>query len=125
MKTIAKNFILLLSLLFIAVSCDNDESTSYEVKYEVIGNFSGNVDARTTSNGVTEYTIAKLPYTEEFKIYSTNTLKKAVVLSGTGGKAGEKVVVKIYVDGVVKKELTAITDSEGRITGTAETELVF
>lgn len=126
MKTIAKSFILFLSLFFIAVSCDNDESVSRVVKYEVTGDFTGKLDAITfTSGGGAGDNITKLPYVKESKIYSTGTINIGVALSGTEGKEGETVIIKIYIDNVLEKELTAVAVTDGSIIGKTETELLF
>lgn len=124
MKTIAKNLIFILSIIFITVSCSNNDddsnnnnnSKTHVVKYEVTGTFSSELGARFTpasGGAAVEEVITTLPWTKEF---TTDPGTKSVGLFVFGrGDAGQTVVVKIYVDGVVKGQSTA-TSSSGTIT---------
>ncbi len=121
MKTIAKNFVLFLSLLFITVSCDNNDDNNnsnsnielHVVKYEVTGNFSRPLVARfTPSKGgaVVEENITVLPWTKVFPVAS-GTKSVELFISGTGGNTAETVVAKIYINNVERGKSTATSNS--------------
>lgn len=140
MKTIAKHFILFLSVLFIATSCSNNDDDANNssnididnqevkksaniapqaVKFEVTGNFSGSLFATCTlpdnSNVLQdEEGVLTLPWTKEFTT-ARGTEAAAILTGGIGGAAGEKITVKIYVNGVVKEEITTVANSAGKI----------
>ena len=122
MKTIARHFVLFLSLLFIAVSCNNNDDDNNNtigpqaVKYEVIGNFSGELDATFNRNTDEGEAIKALPWTKEF-ITAQGTTGVTLIVDGIGGVAGQTLTLKIYVGGVVKKEFTATASSNGNIMG--------
>lgn len=121
MKTF-KNLMLMLTLIFSIVSCssDNDNNnnvnTSRDIKYEVTGNFAGQLDATYIEKGgnALNEDINALPWTKEF---TANASTDAVTLSvgGLGGVAGQTITVKIYAGGNVVKESTAIANNNGII----------
>lgn len=117
MKTIT-NFILFLSLFFIAVSCSSDDDGNniapQAIKYEVTGNFSGKLDAAFSREGNED--IIVLPWIKEFTT-AQGTSSVTLIVTGTGGAPGQTVTLKIYVGDVVKEEYTATANSSGSIIG--------
>ncbi|HEU4496937.1 MAG TPA: MmpS family transport accessory protein [Flavobacterium sp.] len=132
MKTTAKFFIPLLSLLFIAASCSTEDDAngseaitrdlsiaSRAVKFEVTGNFSGSLFATCSlpddSNVLRdEEGVLALPWTKEFTTVPGTDAAK-ILAGGAGGAAGQTITVKIYVNGAVKYEKTAVANSAGNI----------
>lgn len=121
MKSILKTFAVVLTLAFTAVSCssdndDNNSAASRDIKYEVTGNFAGQLDATYIEKGgnALNEDINALPWTKEFTAdASTNGVTLNV--SGLGGAPGQTITVKIYAGGNVVKELTATANNDGII----------
>ena len=123
MKSIFKTAALVLTLAFTAVSCSSDDnndsgagSGSRDVKYEITGNFTGELDVTYTekSGAPLIEDVPSLPWTKEL---TANPETGAVLLrtSGGGGVAGQTVTAKIYVGGKVVSELTGTANSDGII----------
>jgi len=123
MKSIFKTAALVLTLAFTAVSCSSDDdndsgagSGSRDVKYEITGNFTGELDATYSekSGAPLIEDVTSLPWTKEF---TANPDSNGVLLntSGGGGVAGQTVTAKIYVGGKVVSELTGTANSDGII----------
>jgi len=120
MKSVFKTLAIVLTLAFTAVSCssDNDDNNSgggsKDVKYEVTGNYTGQLDVTyiEAGGGALNEDINALPWTKEFTSTSTGA---GVNVSGNGGKKDETVTAKIYVGGKVVKELTAKANNDGII----------
>ena len=116
MKKQIRLAILSIFATFTMLSCSKDEvgsggnSGSRDVKYEITGNYSGNlIVAAATNNGVTEaFEVDKLPWSTSFTAKSSVNTLVMVVTGGAGklGKKGETVTLKIYVGG---KEVDAST----------------
>lgn len=123
MKAILKTLAIVLTLAFTAVSCssDNDDnnnsgSGSRDVKYEVTGNFTGNLSATYFEKGgnALNEDVTKLPWTKEFTA-EAKSLGATLSASGYGGTAGQTLTGKIYIGGKLENELTATANSEGII----------
>lgn len=121
MKSILKTLAIVLTLAFTAVSCssDNDDkggNNSRDVKYEVTGNFSGQMDAVYTESGNAGQSvdITKLPWTKEFTA-AAGTAGAGIQVSGHGGVVDQTLTIKIYVGGKVQQETTAKAKSDGTI----------
>ncbi|WP_281634048.1 MmpS family transport accessory protein [Flavobacterium luteolum] len=121
MKSILKTLAIVMTLAFTAVSCssDNDNkggNNSRDVKYEITGNFSGQIDAvyMESGNAAQSVDITKLPWTKEFTA-SANTVGAGVQASGHGGVVDQTLTVKIYVGGKVEQETTAKAKADGTI----------
>ena len=124
MKSIFKTAVLVLTLAFTAVSCSSDDDNndteevaeSRDVKYEITGNFTGELDATYSerSGAPLIEDVPSLPWTKEF---TANPDSNGVLLrtGGGGGVAGQTVTAKIYVGGKVVSELTGTANSEGII----------
>lgn len=123
MKSIFKTAALVLTLAFTAVSCssddDNDsgaESGSRDVKYEITGNFTGELDVTymEKSGAPLIEDVPSLPWAKEF---TANPDSDGALLhtAGGGGVAGQTVTAKIYVGGKVVSELTGTANSDGII----------
>lgn len=123
MKTF-KNLMLMLTLVFSIASCssdndnDNDDTvnTSREVKYEITGNFSGELDASylEKSGAPLIEDITALPWTKEFTA-DADSDGALVHASGYGGVSGQTVTAKVIVGGKVVSELTGTANSDGII----------
>ncbi|SHG69194.1 hypothetical protein [Flavobacterium defluvii] len=120
MKSILKTLAVVLTLAFTAVSCssDNDDSSaaSRDIKYEVTGNYAGQLDATYIEKGgnALNENINALPWTKEFTA-DAGTNGVTLNVGGTGGTAGQTITVKIYAGGNVVKELTATANNDGII----------
>lgn len=103
------------SLLF---SCKKEENKgsgdSRNIKYEITGNATGTFDATyITGAGTGANDIpTSLPWSKEVVIQAgiTGVVFNSAVIGATPGKT---ITSKIYVGGVVKKEETAIVQSNG------------
>jgi hypothetical protein len=123
MKSILKTAALVLTLAFTAVSCssDNDNNSepgtaSRDVKYEITGNFTGELDVTymEKSGAPLIEDVLALPWIKEFTA-NADSDGALVHTSGLGGVAGQTVTAKIYVGGKVVSELTGTANSDGII----------
>ncbi len=123
MKSILKTAALALTLVFTTISCssDNDNDSepvtaSRDVKYEITGNFTGELDATymEKSGAPLIEDVTALPWTKEFTA-NADSDGALVHTSGFGGVAGQTVTAKIYVGGKVVSELTGTANSDGII----------
>ncbi len=121
MKSIFKTLAIVLTLAFTAVSCSSDDdndsvSGSRDVKYEITGNFTGELDATylEKSGAPLIEDVLSLPWTKEFTA-DADSDGALVHASGGGGVAGQTVTAKIYVGGKVVSELTGTANSDGII----------
>ena len=75
-------------------------SGSRNVRFEATGNYSGRVTASfVLGNGATTVEdITALPWTRDVA-YASTVLATAVAVSGTGGAAGQTIVVRVIVGG--------------------------
>lgn len=91
---------MLIAMLTILGACkkkadDKPNTASRTLKYEVTGNFGGTLVASyTTASGGTANDQITLPYQKEIT-YATNVTAAIMALSGSGGVAGQKVVLLI------------------------------
>ncbi len=92
--------------LFQACSKPNDPPAASirTVKYEVTGNFSGNLIASytTAGGGTANETINALPWTKEIT-YENSVTAAIIAASGNGGTAGQSITI------VVKKGTTTVS----------------
>ncbi|MEN2490065.1 MmpS family transport accessory protein [Flavobacterium sp. B11] len=120
MKSILKTLAIVMTLAFTAVSCSSDDdkggNNSRDVKYEVTGNFSGQMDAvyMESGNAAQSVDITKLPWTKEFTA-SASTSAVGIQVSGHGGVVDQTLTIKIYVGGKVEQETTAKAKADGTI----------
>ncbi|WJS95371.1 MmpS family protein [Flavobacterium johnsoniae] len=120
MKTQLKQIMLALTLVFTFASCSSDDdkggNNSRDVKYEITGNFSGQIDAVYMESGDAGQSvdITKLPWTKEFTA-SAGTTGAGIQASGHGGVVDQTLTIKIYVGGKVEKETTAKAKADGTI----------
>lgn len=92
--------IALLTMLTILVSCKKDNSnknpnnSSRTLRYEVTGNFTGTTlyASYTTATGSTANDPITLPWTKEID-FAKSVTAATIVMSGSGGVAGQKVTV--------------------------------
>lgn len=124
MKSILKTLAIVLTLAFTAVSCssDNDEDNSApasrEVKYEVTGNYTGNLAVTYTEagGGALNEDITALPWTKEFTA-AANTQGVTLSIGGHGGVKDQTVTIKIFVGGKEVRNLPATANADGTIVG--------
>ncbi|MCC9072766.1 MmpS family protein [Flavobacterium sp. F-65] len=123
MKSILKTLAIVMTLAFTVVSCSSDKdndgdpvSASRDVKYEVTGNFGGELSViyMEKSTAPLNEDIEKLPWTKEFTA-NPDATGASMNVSGNGGVKGQTLTGKIYVGGKVVKELTATADNSGII----------
>ncbi|WP_286967805.1 MmpS family transport accessory protein [Flavobacterium sp. UBA4854] len=121
MKSILKTLAIVMTLAFTAVSCssdndDNGKNNSRDVKYEITGNFSGEIDAvyMESGNAGQSVDITQLPWNKEFTA-SAGTTGAGIQVSGHGGVVDQTLTVKIYIGGKVEQETTAKAKSDGTI----------
>ena len=101
-----KNLSLVLTVLLVVFSSCNDDDnepgiTSRTLRYELTGNFSGSnmLAAYTTANGgATTEEIPSLPWAKEIT-FDSNVGGASMVVSGTGGLAGQQVTMIIKKGG--------------------------
>lgn len=122
MKTQLKQLMLMLTLVFTFASCSSDDddkggvNKSRDVKYEITGNFSGQIDAIYTESGNAGQSVdvTALPWTKEFTA-AANTAAAGINVTGIGGVVDQTLTVKIIVGGKVEQQTTAKAKSDGTI----------
>lgn len=124
-----KSFLFLfLSIAALTTSCSDDDdkgsvsSKSRDIKYEITGNFSGDLDITyiTASGGATNAEATSLPWEMSFTADS-DSHGATFNASGIGGNPGEKIRLNIYQGGKVSKYIDATADSDGDIVAVAPT----
>lgn len=90
--------------------------TSRVVRFEVAGNFSGRLDATfiTASGGGTNESIATLPWSKDIT-YATAVLSTGLTVGGTGGLAGQTIVVRVLAGGTQVSSTTGTASSSGTV----------
>jgi hypothetical protein len=123
MKSIFKTAALIITLAFTAVSCSSDDDNnsnegagSRDVKYEITGNFTGELDVTYIEKGgnALNEDINSLPWVKEFTADAKSS-GATVGTSGIGGVQGQKITVKMFIGGKVVNELTAEANNNGGI----------
>lgn len=109
--------VIAISLFLIA--CDNDDvkpAKSREIKFEVTGNFNGTIDATyiTAGGGGTNEPIPSLPWTKSIT-YSSSAPSTAITVGGTGGVAGQNVLIKVFAGGSLVSETSGVANSSGMV----------
>ena len=117
-------FVAVAALSFTSCSDDDDSgnvnNNSRQIKYEITGNFTGDIRAvyTTASGGTTNAEITTLPWQLEFT--AQNDVNSAVfAAAGTGGVAGQEVEVTIYQGGQEKGSVEAVVGSDGSFSASA------
>jgi len=120
MKTQLKQIMLMLTLVFTFASCSSDDdnnsgTSSREVKYEITGNYTGEMDVTylEKSGAPLNEDINTLPWTKEYT--ATEASSASIQAGGFGGVKGQTLTGKIYVGGKVVSELTATANDNGII----------
>lgn len=125
MKKLLKPFFATIALISILQSCSKDDvdsspinnSTSRAIKYEITGNYSGEIIAVATTNNddfeVIE--IKKLPWKLEFT--AKESIKTVIIQAqgSTPGVAGQTATLKTYVGGTEVSSGTGTALSSGFI----------
>lgn len=116
------SFYIILSVCCITCSSgDNDQNqnNSRNIKYEITGNYSGQLTVVYNDNlaGNTVITVTSLPWSKEI-IYNSDVQVIGISASsvvGHYGSAGQSATLRIYSGGMVVKSATASTDTNGVI----------
>lgn len=111
-----------------AVSCSDDDDNnngtgnSRDVKYEITGNFTGDITVAymNASGGSTTAEVTSLPWDLEFTAQES-AVAAGFAASGSGGVAGETVEVKIYQGGREVGSAEATVNSSGIFTASPPT----
>jgi len=109
---------LFLAASVLATSCSDDDSgsanNSREIKYEITGNFSGDLTAAytTASGGATTAEITSLPWDLEITA-APDVQAVAFSVQGSGGTQGQQIEVKIYQGGREVSSVEATASSDG------------
>ncbi len=116
--------LLVAATLFTACKKEENSPVSRDVKYEITGNFSGDLSiAYTAANGSFEtITVNKLPWTLAFTANASTTSLSASAI-GTSGKGGQTAVFKIYVGGKEVESGAGTATNIGSISLTPKTYL--
>lgn len=91
----------IVTLFLLSLSnCKKDDptpATSRDIRFEVSGNFTGNLDATfiTASGGATNEDIPSLPWTKSIT-YASSVSGTTITIGGGGGVAGQTITVKIF-----------------------------
>ncbi|PIF31643.1 MmpS family membrane protein [Flavobacterium sp. 9] len=122
MKSVFKTLAIVLTLAFSAVSCSSDDDNnnkpiqSRDVKYEITGNFSGELSAIYFDKGGNPLNedVTSLPWTKQITA-DAGVPGITFSASGHGGVKDQTLTAKIYVGGEVVKESTAKANNDGII----------
>jgi hypothetical protein len=106
-----------LLILFVLFACSNDDanpSKSRDIKFEVTGTFTGELDATyiTASGGATNESISSLPWTKNI-IYSSTAASASITVGGSGGLAGQTLLIKVFAGGTLVSETPGVSNSSG------------
>lgn len=115
----------LFALSLFTVSCNNDDDgnstapNGRTVRYEISGNYTGKLLVVTSTNTgmLQQFNNVSIPWTKELS-YNNTVLAAGAGMqteNGTLGVPGQTVVVKIYLNGVLRDTKTAIADANGTI----------
>lgn len=104
----------------LATSCSDDDNDggssnkSRDIKYEVTGNFSGDITAAytTASGGATTAEITSLPWSLAITA-APSVQAVAFSVQGSGGTEGQQVDVKVYQGGREVSSVEATANSSG------------
>ena len=112
-------FVLLLAAVVFFCSCNKDDddsgSKSRNLLYNATGNFSGilYMSYTTASGGTANEQVTSLPWNKEITFNASVTAAN-IVLSGTGGTAGQQITLTIKRGGaVVGSPTIATADATG------------
>jgi hypothetical protein len=122
MKSVFKTLAIVLTLAFSAVSCSSDDDNnnkpiqSRDVKYEITGNFSGELSAIYFDKGGNPLNedVTSLPWAKQITA-DAGVPGITFSASGHGGVKDQTLTAKIYVGGEVVKESTAKANNDGII----------
>jgi hypothetical protein len=125
MKKLLKFPFVSIALLFILLSCSKDDVTSSSssggsraIKYEITGNYSGEIIlvATTNNDDFEVIEIKKLPWKLEFNAKESIKTVIAQAQGSTPGVAGQTATLKTYVGGTEVSSGTGTALSSGFIT---------
>jgi hypothetical protein len=117
MKKIA--YLLMTCVILLTSACSDDDDSgksSRLIKYEITGNFSGEILIVYTSasGGSSNATITSLPWSVEITV-EDDVLGVAATAGGNSGTAGQTATLKIYAGGKVVESGSDTADSDGII----------
>lgn len=123
MKNKLRIYVLAWVLCVVGSACSDDDgggSGSREVKFEVTGNFSGQMNAvfLTASGGGTAESINSLPWSKTIT-YESSVPTAQIGVAGAGGSSGETLTVKVIVGGSEKSSTPGTATNSGSISVSA------
>jgi hypothetical protein len=108
--------LLSLSIILVLSSCGKDDTPakSRDIKFEITGNFSGQLDATyiTASGGATNESITSLPWTKSIT-YTATALSTNMTVGGGGGVAGQTLTIKVFAGGALVSTTPGTANSSG------------
>lgn len=118
--------ILLATTMFFLISCSKDENptastNSRQVKFEVVGNFSGILTPTyySESGGLgTNPDITSLPWTKEIT-YQVSVTGTSIAVQGNGGVSGQTITVNVYSGGNKISSTSGVATTQGIISVSA------
>ena len=117
-------YVLAWVLCVVGSACSDDDgggkSGSREVKFEVTGNFTGEMSAvfLTASGGGTTESINTLPWSKTIT-YESSVPTTQIGVAGAGGNFGETLTVKVIVGGSEKSSTPGTATNSGSISVSA------
>lgn len=120
-RKITFSFICLSALAMFAISCrDDNEPANHTLKFEIKGNYTGNLKATITYGSMDNVNaeaedVEKLTWTKSVDVKGEYAMGIGAMTWDKSGKKGEKITIKMYVDGKEVKSTTATADNDGDI----------
>lgn len=109
-------------LAVFTTSCrdDDDEPTTHTLKFEISGNYTGDLKANLIfageeSGDVETADITKLTWSKQAEVKGAYNMSMSAMTWDKSGKKGEKITMKLYADGKEVKSSTVTADNDGDI----------
>lgn len=102
---------------------DDDELVKHTLKFEIAGNYTGNLKASVIFAGkdsadVESEDVSKLPWSKEVEVKGAYEMSITANSWDKPGKKGEKITIKMYADGKEVKSKTLTANADGDIVST-------
>lgn len=109
-----------LAVFTTSCSKDDDEPAKHTLKFEISGNYTGDLKASVIFAGedsadVESADITKLTWSKEVEVKGAYNLSMSAMTWQKSGKKGEKITMKLYADGKEVKSSTVTADNDGDI----------
>jgi len=109
-------------LAVFTTSCrdDDDEPVQHTLKFEISGNYTGDLKANLIFAGedsadVETADVTKLTWTKEVEVKGAYNMSMSAMTWDKPGKKGEKITMKMYADGKEVKSSSVTADNDGDI----------